>query len=61
MQTVSLPYLWTPIMRGKRYAYYRRAGVKVRFPAPDAPGFLAAYAAIHAGADAQHGDWTAVA
>lgn len=50
----DLPYLWEPIFRGKKAAYYRRAGRVERIRGPDgkpvergAAGFLDAYNAIH--------------
>jgi hypothetical protein len=38
------PFLWTPTIKGRRYAYVRRHGNRVRIPVlPDEPGFDAAY------------------
>jgi integrase len=50
---VDLPYLWTPTIKGNRYAYYRRFGRRDRLPAIEAPDFLAAYQRAHAAAEAE--------
>lgn len=51
---MTIPYLFAPKAKGRRYYYYRRAGQRIpiedaqgRRLAPDDPGFLAAWQAIH--------------
>jgi len=55
---IDLPYLWLPLKRGKRAAYYRRGGVARRICGPDGKplvpgdaGFLDAYQAMHRAAE----------
>jgi integrase len=50
---VDLPYLWTPVIKGNSYAYYRRGAKAVRLPKLDTPAFLPAYHAAHEAAEAQ--------
>lgn len=49
---VDLPYLWTPTIKGKQYAYYRRNGRRLALPALGTPEFLPAYQSAHAAATA---------
>lgn len=49
---VDLPYLWTPTIKGRQYAYYRRHGLRTRLPDVAAPDFLPAYKAAHDAAEA---------
>lgn len=53
MAAVDLPYLWTPTIKGKQYAYYRRNGRRVALPPISSPAFIAAYQAAHAAAVAE--------
>ena len=50
---MDLPYVDTIPARGRTYYYYRRGKLRQRIRGnPDEPGFLEAYAAIHAAAQA---------
>ena len=50
---VKIPYLFRPKnRRGTIFTYYRRNGIRTKLPNEGQPGFLDAYAAAHAAAEA---------
>ena len=58
MTRLDLPYLWLPLKRGKRAAYYRRGRIARRICGPDGKplvpgdaGFLDAYQTMHRAAE----------
>lgn len=49
MATLRLPYVVQIRVKGHRYTYFRRPGVRVRLPDPSDPTFLPAYQSAAAG------------